>query len=260
MSDFMIVNGYEAVGKNTHTTTTINMNFDDYFRNILNLDSDFNQVFEILNKHSFLYNTCNANLQFKVLTGGIIEFSLMRIKMQFIVKLRLKDNMNSYYLRLPGELLDVSSPKLNDYKTLAAVPENYEKILSKDIHFPILVQSYQGLIVELMNILFTETNNMPWEDPKYAKRVNRLHLILILRLLLIEPNISDLTKIRFMEALYKNIKYNMNYASSQSDIDYFKPNNDVSLLFTNYFKAYYDYVMGVIVNKNTNKFKLSYRY
>lgn len=255
MNDFMIVNGYDAVGKNTHTTTTINIDFNDYFRNILNLGNEFNHIFEVVNKHSFFYNTCNANLQFKVLNSGVIEFSLMRIKMQFAVKLRLKNNINSYYIRLPGELLDVSSPRLNDYKTLTSVPENYEKIFSKDIHFPIMVQSYQGLIVELMNILFTETGNMPWDDAKYAKRVNRLHLILVLRLLLIEPNISDINKIRFMEALYKNIKDNMNYASSQSEINYFRPNNDVSLLFTKYFKAYYDYIIGVILNKNTNKFK-----
>ena len=47
-----------------------------------------------------------------------------------------------------------------------------------------MVQSYQGLITELINMLFTETGNLPWDDPKFEKRVRRLNLILILRLLI----------------------------------------------------------------------------
>ena len=247
LNDFMIVNDYMPTDRSTFKPYAINMPYNSFLREILRLGPEFSTIYDIINKHSYFYNTCNPNLQFNVIGNRTTEFSLMRIKIQFALKFRLKGYEHPYYVKLPGELLDVSSPRLNDYKSKSAVAENYEKIFSKDIHSQIVVQSYQGLITELINMLFTETGNLPWDDPKFEKRVRRLNLILILRLLIVEPEISDIKKIRFMEALYKNIKMNMNGKNK-----YFKPNPDVAILFTKHFQKYYDYILDTIKNKNVN--------
>ena len=251
INDFMIVNDYELTKRTTIKPMAINIHYRTFLKEILKLGPEFNHIYEIINKHSFFYNTCNPNLQFEVINNRSTMFSLMRIKIQFALKIKLKNNEQSYFIKIPGELLDVSSPRLNDYKTLTAVPENYEKIFSKDIHYPVMVQSYVGLIVELINMLFTETGNLPWDDPKFEKRVRRLNLILILRLLIVEPTISDINKIRFMESFYENIKENMNNTNN----NYFIPNKNVEVLFTKYFKKYYDFLLETIKNKNVNKTK-----
>ena len=251
INDFMIVNDYELTKRTTIKPMAINIHYRTFLKEILKLGPEFNHIYEIINKHSFFYNTCNPNLQFEVINNRSTMFSLMRIKIQFALKIKLKNNEQSYFIKIPGELLDVSSPRLNDYKTLTAVPENYEKIFSKDIHYPVMVQSYVGLIVELINMLFTETGNLPWDDPKFEKRVRRLNLILILRLLIVEPTISDINKIRFMESFYENIKENMNNTNN----NYFIPNKNVEVLFTKYFMKYYYFLLETIKNKNVNKTK-----
>jgi len=248
--DFMIVNDYKGQNKMDQYKESININYDTFFNNILKLNSQFKHLYDIFNKHSSFYNTINGNLQFDLTNNNITQFSLMRIKIDFALKLKLKNN-NIFYLRIPGELLDIASPTPNDYKFKKSIPENYEKILSKDIKTTIMVQSYQGMIYELLNILFVETNCIPWEDPKYGKRIQRLNLILILRLLVIEPEISDLQKIKFMESLYKNIKLHLNEKSNE----YFEPKPSVNILFTKYFKQYYDLLIQVPEHKLSNEFK-----
>lgn len=247
VADFFVVDDEVPREKANFESKTLIINTGKYFKDILKIQDNGNKLYD-MNTNDFIYHSNNTNLQFKVLDNMVNAFSLLRLKHNFEVRIRLKDG-KLFKSKFPGELLDISSPKLYDFKFLGAKEENYKQIQLKDINIRLQTQSYQGLIVELMNILFNETQKSPWEDAKYVKRLKRVNLLLFLRVLILtEP--SELTKIKFIERLFDNMMHNLN---NPAEIINFIPTPKEEYLYNTYFKTYYNYVIGVTTNIKGNK-------
>ena len=247
VTDFFVVNDTVPNNKAVFESKTYIINSKKFFNNILQV-ADINKNMYDMNNNNFIFHSNNTNLQFNVLNNMINAFSLLRLKYNFEVRFKLADG-TIFKSKFPGELLDISSPKLYDFKFLSSKSEYYKIIRLRDININLKTQSYQGLIVELMNILFNETQYSPWEDAKYIKRLKRLNLLLFLRVLtLSEP--SELVKIKLIEKMLNNIHHNLN---NPTQLIEFMPEPKEDYLYNNYFKIYYNYLIGTTKNIKGNK-------
>lgn len=206
-TDFNIIND-EIPNEKKAVRTEFNLiSHNNYFARLgINLNvPELVEIKKSINNttNNFYYNTGNINVHF----GSRAKFSLFRTKINFIGKIKFADK--SYkFIQLPGELLDISVPKINDFKLLTAKPEHYITYLIKNIDKSIKAQSHEGLINEIITIIFRETDYKPWVDIKYNKRVIRLVLLVTLKLLYGHENVSFREKIELCEKIYKSINNN----------------------------------------------------
>ncbi len=216
--DYHIINDATPMQKKAMSTTFYLMGYSDYFNRLkINPnDKNLSDLAKSMVGTNFFYNTTNINVAF-----GETEFSLLRIKVNFIGQLKLSDGTKKL-IQLPGELLDLSLAKINDYKLRTAKPEYYSNFLIRNINKTIGVQSLSGLINEITVIIFTETNNTPWIDNKYGKRLIRLILLIILKLLYSNDNIEFKNKIiaceEFINSVNANFTTNLNLTSTQTQV------------------------------------------
>lgn len=106
----------------------------------------------------------------------IASFNLVRTKVSFNAERNIDErNITD---KIDGELIDVSIPNRND----SAIKHFYdhfhkyvtEYVLEEDpCKIPFKAYSIEYLIYDLENILYTGAE-FPWDDSKYAKRMNRL--------------------------------------------------------------------------------------
>ena len=133
-------------------------------------------TFSIDDIDQYLRIQVNTALDFGTGTNRSI-FNLVRIKVLFPTSFTDRNGVLKTY-NFGGELLDVSIPKRQDrglrkFFETPNVISRYE--LKQQSQPPIVFYAYtlQSLINDLDYILF-EFNEHPWDDNKYAKRLNRL--------------------------------------------------------------------------------------
>ncbi len=265
--DYHIINDATPMQKKAMSTTFYLMGYSDYFNRLkINPnDKNLSDLAKSMVGTNFFYNTTNINVAF-----GETEFSLLRIKVNFIGQLKLSDGTKKL-IQLPGELLDLSLAKINDYKLRTAKPEYYTNFLIRNINKTIGVQSLSGLINEITVIIFTETNNTPWIDNKYGKRLIRLILLITLKLLYSNDNIEFKNKIiaceEFINSVNANFTTNLNLTSTQTQVFhenlaqfYVEAKNTYEKhgASPNYLK--FKDVLTDILGKMTNVLKLHYNF
>ena len=146
-------------------------------------ENDYNNMLDLVKyEQNSFYSTHNSLITF---TSGInnIAFSLNRIKFCFKATFKREDSKEPPIVsNMVGEILDLSHAWPHDrhnYMKKELLNENTYlknyKLSNSDYEF--ISYSYKGFIVDLIDILFTETNFMPWEDIKYGKRLNRLIIL-----------------------------------------------------------------------------------
>lgn len=127
-------------------------------------------IYKIGVKGSIFPISINDALRFKGGKGSVISFGLGRMKVNFNVG--------------QGELIDVSVGKRDDTtiakkntnaKWYKYMRDNFVSIKSKKYDFTYAMGNIDYIVADLYNILFNQ-REYPWQDTKYAKRVNRLML------------------------------------------------------------------------------------
>jgi hypothetical protein len=146
-------------------------------------------IFE-LNANKFMklpfYNSLNKTIQINSIGNNFIKFSLARIKLNFIVIVKLNDKYG--IISLPGEFIDVSIPhKLS--QEMIEHPDKFFEILDdykfKDnVENKFNFQSYSDIYYEknLEKMIFLDSY-YPWNILKYQKRIKRYILLICLRTL-----------------------------------------------------------------------------
>ncbi len=145
-----------------------------------------------------IYLTVNEANEYPGINDAITAFCLHRLKINFIVYYKTKPDENGVvkygYFSCPSELVDVSIMKQtsNDlrliYQNINYEFIDYNYILKQNVTFKnqlkIIFKSYStyGHISDLCLILFIQ-NNKPWDNNKYAKRLNRLLYFIILEIM-----------------------------------------------------------------------------
>lgn len=120
----------------------------------------------------YLYTSINQTFDDTTKKLWRTKFSLIRTKVHFVFQ---KDGRNK---TIDGELIDVSIPHRNSneinifYKEVDKYVVTYT-LRRKDEKLSFYSYTVEYLIKDLERILFLQ-NDRPWDDDKYAKRLNRL--------------------------------------------------------------------------------------
>ncbi len=181
-----------------------NIDFDNtyLFENFDNLSKDdlvkkkiTNRILKLYENNNSLFISSNRTLRFlKNYTNT--AFNLIRMKHNIRVYFELpklvlqinnkKINIKYVYVNIPGEFIDITVPTSTDY-SLGIIMKNKEKYISKremifeitnnpDKKYITEISTYSnyGLVHDIAKILYDDTNNIPWLDVKYEKRLERL--------------------------------------------------------------------------------------
>lgn len=141
-------------------------------------------------KNSIYYISVNKTLKF-ISNNLPIEFNLVRMKVNFGATIE-RPNGSEKQIKLGAELIDVSIPK----RTSTGIIEFFKDVShnvsiynysSINYNFKFRGSSPQYMIHDLEFILF-HVSKYPWEDVKYAKRINRLMFLYFVDMLLINKN------------------------------------------------------------------------
>ena len=180
------------------------------FDKFIKFDKDENiMVHDIQNKPTTAYyNSVNQALKFASPAGGVTRFDLARTKINF----QMNESINQ-----SGELIDVSVPKKEDYQMqVHNTTKRFHKFVKKNIIQDLYNEEYDFkynlinmhyIIHDLMNMLYIG-REFPWEDRKYAKRVNRLMYFVFLDILdkiRVTPDNLDVIK-DVMDIFKKSLK------------------------------------------------------
>lgn len=176
-----------------------NINSVDFYERsdgyITDDDNDNLVLYDIGRSKSMFYTTLNTSLDFGGGKNVRVKFDLARTKVSF----RVNQGISS------GELIDVSISHKDDssLKKFKSVKE-FRKFMSDNMILNKINDEYKfeydmiGLpyiIKDLNNMLFIQSD-LPWEKPKFEKRINRLMYFLLLESLNnMELDISSLVEL-----------------------------------------------------------------
>jgi len=141
-------------------------------------------LINIYKKPFIFYISSNETLDF--IQGSVrTKFNLVRTKVNFIVYLNKNDEEIKH--AIGGELIDVSIPH-KDTTDFNHIFMNIDKAIKKydmvfkDKRLTFRAYSIENLIEDLELILFINSEK-PWDDNKYAKRINRLFYMYLIDIL-----------------------------------------------------------------------------
>lgn len=170
-------------------------NFDNLSKEDLVKKKVTNRILKLYENNNSLFISSNRTLRFlKNYTNT--AFNLIRMKHNIRVYFELpklvlqinnkKINIKYIYVNIPGEFIDITVPTSTDY-SLGIIMKNKEKYISKremifeitnnpDKKYITEISTYSnyGLVHDIAKILYDDTNNIPWLDVKYEKRLERL--------------------------------------------------------------------------------------
>jgi hypothetical protein len=220
--------------------------------NFKGLGTNSNSLYSYLNETTFFGNENVSAI-----------FSLGRIKLNSVIY--LKDNKNNYtFLNCPGEVLDVSLPKIYDSKSVTS-PEETKKLFQEykynepnnPMNIPVTYKSYNlnGFIKDFFP-QFDEKEYI-WLIPKFEKKLKRL--IFFLSIYMSKEgddkfkeiksqfinNLNILTSINILTKT--NGEYNLPLGYREFNETYKLLNRFFIVLFNNYFKT----------NNNNDRTKLN---
>ncbi|ARF09085.1 hypothetical protein Catovirus_2_34 [Catovirus CTV1] len=241
---------------------------------------------------NLLYISSNRTLRFTKNDTDKTAFNLIRTKHNFRVFFELPYSIKMingqnvdikyFYLNIPGEFIDITVPTFAD-DALITYMKDFNKYITKrqmTLKQPngqlfsqhIYTYSNYGLIHDIENIIFISTNNKPWTDNKYGKRLERffrLYYAEIKGKIYIDDKIKEQLKsimdaLVFIKGKYENyketkdknylgiIQQNLNVIYSEIKLigEYIKKTtNTDSHLFNDMFNS----VLGPIINYNDNE-------
>jgi len=127
------------------------------------------------NRYSEMFASVNKTTTFR--SGKVLSsFNLCRLKASFYARFNPR-NSEPMWLKLDGELIDVSIPTLKDNDIKSLFEDINKKIKDYTVtslnNFKFKGLSISYLIQDLEKALYRVAEN-PWDDPKYEKRINRL--------------------------------------------------------------------------------------
>lgn len=132
----------------------------------------------------YFYN--NETNIFKKIEEQDVAFILARLKINNTIIFRKKDKYG--LINIPAELIDLSTPRKEDYKNKVFTPdsfdEHYQKYTSLQNNHKLEINSYSltGLIEDY--ILMLEEGEFMWNIIKYQKRLYRVFLLMFVYLLI----------------------------------------------------------------------------
>nr|QBK89487.1 MAG: uncharacterized protein LCMiAC02_05820 [Mimivirus LCMiAC02] len=219
---------YTLITRNDQSNvgTIMNMNISGRFD--LNIEKHryvdkkivVNTISETMND---IYTTINSSIEFTGIGKLITKFDLVRTKVN--VKIMLGYRRYRTIENIGGELIDVSAPHIVDKIDLEHFYKNIEKnvyryTLNKGSEYEIKCTSYSllYLIHDLEDMLYLQ-HVAPWEDIKYAKRLDRLIYLYTINLYL-NPEIENKVKLSYIKDLgvayriiYTDLEKNNNYSN-----------------------------------------------
>ena len=143
-------------------------------------------------------------------------------------------------MKTPSELIDISFPKLNDYKLAQLKDFKYTKYnYNSDIgQLTFTGYTLEGFAYDLFNIIFGEEGHKPWKDTKADKRLYRVLLLSIF--MLYQYNTSENNRKKLIENL-KDI------CLKKTDL-----NPELVNLNHGYFRDYHKHFQITLQNVNKN--------
>jgi hypothetical protein len=184
--------GYGAVSQDNESKLQKNASINDSLAPdiaIQNIDgSDKNvAVFPISEGKTPFFISNNTTLAFEAgPQNTLVKFNLVRTKVNF--NLYYEKDGTKYMKYMGGELIDVSIPHkdsegmINFFDEINKNVASYTLTFNNDEKFKYKAYSIRLLAEDLENVLFHQSN-MPWEDGKYAKRMNRLFYMYLVDIL-----------------------------------------------------------------------------
>lgn len=208
------------INNNNENTVTSNfkINYDDFSklneritgtsfaRKVKPFNDNNNNIFDItrndfyitkensgINSYNLFYNKINEDTNYvfhymnetnkftpNELTDVYNIFNLHRLKISCALLFETTDNKLGLLLT-PSELVDISFPKIDDYKLKLFSPEKYMKYYFDTEIGELTFTGYslEGFCYDLILIIYIETSFKPWIDKKYLKRLYRLLLLSI---------------------------------------------------------------------------------
>jgi hypothetical protein len=120
-----------------------------------------------------------------------IRFQLNRIKYNYVLFYKKRVTVDGveedlfFKENIPGEILDFSHADLTDRKKVKFQVDFSQNLYLKECYFyefnlRFMTYSHYGLISDLLEIIFTESNYQPWTTSKDTKRLFRLIYIVVL--------------------------------------------------------------------------------
>ena len=171
------------------------------------------------NPNNEMYISWNSDIEFSSQAFGDIEkniskFCLIRMKTNFIYY--YTDANNKYgLLNIPGELIDVSiSHKLSTEMNKFDYDENRDITMFTyvdDDKLKFKGYTYSYYLKDMNKMVLYETN-LPWEIPKYEKRIKRLFFIytmVFIRHMFLIRDSKDVVDL--LEKIVNNIKETLTY-------------------------------------------------
>ena len=254
--DYSILNINKNKKNNIYNGYSINnVNLDNNY--LFNINKNLNQNSLIKQKitgrvikqnknNNSLYISSNRTLRFIRNTNNV-SFNLIRTKHNFRIFLELPNtitningkNVNIKYVHidLPGEFIDISIPTFSD-SGITEIMKNFDKFMQeRKLYVQVLGQQKEyilniytytnyGLIHDIEIILFKNTNNEPWLDKKYAKRIERLFRLYFADVknnFVINEKIQN--QLEFINNNLETINKNYNIFQQTNDAQYIATNN-----------------------------------
>jgi hypothetical protein len=202
-------------------------------------------------KKNNLYITSNTTTKFiKVINSinKITSFSLLRIKynikLYFKINYSKNSNIKYFYINIPSEFIDISIPTFVDTLNKRTNKDYSNNIVETDLILKknINIESRKHMIQILIVILYEDTENKPWLEEKYEKRIERL--VRLMTKYLIENDKEKIFKmIEYIKKTLKIIEMNL---------------DDDIYIFQNNIKLIHDVVSDSLVYFYDNKMNGAY--
>jgi len=167
--------------------------------------------YEVGSNDSIMTVQSNTTIEKPVVTKKgdkyLIKFNLIRTKINFNFVIETKRGGIQGF-NIGGELIDISIPHKDDNKSTHFYHEYKKHVQMYKLSYPekpdFLFRSYKYtyLISDLEYILFIYVD-LPWEDNKYLKRINRLFYLYVIDMFIKLPDVGKLKK--FLIALMDNV-------------------------------------------------------
>jgi hypothetical protein len=244
------LNGQNIILPNVNNNLEIKGRSDSIIKannHFLNQKQTFTSSSNTTNIH---YCTFNNIIRKQRNNGSYIsDFDLMRVKFNVVLKnYIMKNNILLQEYKIPAEFIDVSIPTYFDTTKKLFLDEVnhygiYTYTLSINNHnYYIDCYNLDQLIHDLINVLYGQNTFIPWVDPKYEKRIERLiilntiNLIDINNIISIKNNEFDIFKklLDIINDIYNhiNIITNNNNFPYNSFIDYLSYDSPILNSFT----------------------------
>lgn len=135
-----------------------------------------------------------------------VFFDLVRTKYMFNLAVSFENTPGAETIAVGGELLDVSVP-LQQETIKSAFSGSLAPVFAEYESLGVLFTGYSlgEAAKDLFTILFTETEGLPWNAPKYEKRLSRLMLLLFAQAATTNHMKASATELRKMLQYLKDV-------------------------------------------------------